>query len=229
MKQNEIKTKTLPYERFLSAGPKALTDAELLAIIIRTGTAGLSPVEMGEKLISMGEHYAPGLAGLHHLTLDEIMSVPGIGQVKGVKLKCVAELSNRISRSRSGKKVYFKSPKDIASYYMESLCHNEEEHVILGFLNHQMMLIGDEEISLGSVKGATISPREIYISAVKRRAVNIILLHNHPGGVPKPSLSDLELTRQIHAAGKIMDIRLIDHVIIGDHDYYSFLEEKLLD
>ncbi len=228
MEQN-CKNETLPYERFLSSGPKSLTDAELLAIIIRTGTGNMSPVEMGEKLISMGEHYAPGLSGLHHLTLEEIMSVPGIGQVKGVKLKCVAELSNRIARSRSGKKVIFKTPKDIATYYMESLCHNEEEHVILGFLNHQMMLIGDEEISLGSVKGATISPREIYIRAVKRRAVNIILLHNHPGGVPEPSLSDIELTKQIHAAGKIMDIRLCDHVIIGDHNYYSFMEEKLLD
>ena len=220
---------TLPYERFISAGPDSLTDAELLAIIIRTGSGELTPVQMGEALLRLGEKYSPGLSGLHHLTLDEIMSVPGIGMVKGVKLKCVAELSRRISTGNLGNKIFFRRPKDIAAYYMERLCHMEEEHVILGYMNHQMMLTGDEEISVGSVKGASISPREIYIRAVQRRAVNIVLLHNHPGGIPEPSISDLELTRQIHAAGEIMDIRLCDHVIIGDHCYYSFMENQLLD
>ena len=218
---------TLPYERFRSLGPSALTDAELLAIIIRTGTSKISPVQMGERLIMMGEKYAKGLAGLHHLTLDEIMTVPGIGEVKGVKLKCIAELSNRIARSRTADRICFDKPSTIADYYMEELCHKEEEHVITAFFNHQGILIGDEEISVGTVKDASLSPREIFINALKNRAVYITLLHNHPGGNPAPSNADIELTEQIKKAGKLLGIELCDHIIIGDHCYYSFLEHKV--
>ena len=221
-------TGLLPYERFLERGPEALTDEELLAIIIRTGTKDMSPVEMGHKLIKMGERYASGLCGLHHLTLEEIMSIPGIGEVKGIKLKCIAELSNRIARSKSGRRVIFRSPQDIAEYYMEAMCHREEEHVVLAFLNHQMMLLGEEEIAVGTVRSAVLSPREIFISAVKNRAVNILLLHNHPGGDPSPSAADLDMTGQIFKAGKLLDINLCDHIIIGEHRYYSFSEHNLL-
>jgi len=227
LKEDSTFRATLPYERFMALGPKALTDAELLAIIIRTGSGELTPVEMVTRLLNMSKKYGGGLSGLHKLTLEEIMSVPGIGEVKGVKLKCIAELSNRIAKSKIGERIIFKTPEIIADYYMERLCHCDKEHVIVGFLNHQMMLMGDEEISVGTVSQALLSPREIFISAIKNRAVYIVLLHNHPGGDPSPSVADATLTDQIKQSGKLLGIELCDHIIIGDHCYYSFLEHKV--
>ena len=227
LKEDSAYKDTLPYERFIALGPSALTDAELLAIIIRTGTSEISPVEMGMRLLQMGEKYGGGLSGLHNLTLSEITSIPGIGEVKGVKLKCIAELSNRIAKSRMGDKVLFRTPSAIADYYMERLCHLEKEHVIVSFLNHQMKLMSDEEISVGTVSQALLSPREIFISAVQNRAVYVALLHNHPSGDPAPSSADIRLTADIKKSGKLLGIELFDHVIIGDHRYYSFLEHKV--
>ncbi len=227
LKEDSVYRETLPYERFMALGPSALTDAELLAIIIRTGTSEMTPVEMGTQLLKMSEKYGGGLSGLHNLTLSEIMSIPGIGEVKGVKLKCIAELSNRIAKSRMGDKVCLKTPRKISDYYMERLCHCDKEHVIVSFLNHQMMLMSDEEISVGTVSQALLSPREIFISAIENRAVYIALLHNHPSGDPSPSLADVKLTQDIRKSGKLLGIELLDHVIIGDHRYYSFLEHKV--
>ncbi len=229
MDQLELKKTSLPYERFLEFGPASLTDAELLAIIIRTGTQGITPVEIGSKLLEMGEKYAEGLAGLHHLSLDEIMSVPGIGEVKAVKLKCIAELSNRISKSTMGIRKVFHNTADIANYFMEEMRHHETEHVKIVYFNNQMMLTGDEEMATGTVNAASISPREIFIGAMKNRAVRIAMLHNHPSGDPSPSIQDIDLTDRVNQAGRFLDIKLIDHIIIGDRRYYSFAENKLLD
>ncbi|WP_026523540.1 RadC family protein [Butyrivibrio sp. MB2005] len=227
--ENESYKETLPYERFSRFGAEALTDAELLAIILRTGTSTLTPTQMGALLLKKGEKYSEGLSGIHYLSLDEIKSVPGIGDVKAIKIKCIAELSNRIARCRSLQLLEFKSPAMIADYYMESMCHKDKEHVIVAFFNHQMAFIGDEVISVGTVKNASVSPREIFLSALKNKAVYIVLLHNHPSGDPIPSSADDEMTRQIYEAGSMLDIKLQDHIIIGDHRYYSYLEQHLLE
>ncbi|WP_029321412.1 RadC family protein [Butyrivibrio sp. AE3004] len=218
----------LPYERFMHIGAHSLTDAELLAIIIRTGTSNRTPMELGNAVLSMCNKYEMGLAGIKYLSVKELMSITGIGEVKAIKLLCIAELSDRIARSKAKIRLNCKNPKTIADYYMEEMCHYQREHVMLMCLNTQGQLISDFEISVGTVKTASLSPREIFIQALRDNAVQIILLHNHPSGDPGPSEADYELTEQISDAGRLLGIHLLDHIIIGDHKYYSFLENNVL-
>ncbi|WP_026660205.1 RadC family protein [Butyrivibrio sp. AC2005] len=228
LKENDSYKNMLPYERFMTLGAGALTDGELLAIIIRTGTSSKTPMEIGNSILNLCERYGKGISGIRHLTLDDMLSVKGIGEVKAVKLMCIAELSDRIARSRAMKRLDFNNPETVADYYMEKMCNYQREHTVLACLNTQDQLICEYEISVGTVKAAALSPREIFIHAVKNHAVKIILLHNHPSGDPTPSYADLELTEQIRDAGNLLDIKLNDHIIIGDHRYYSFKENNIL-
>ena len=218
----------LPYERFIEKGPEALTDSELLAIIIRTGTSKRTPMEIGSYVLSLCEKYGKGISGIRYLTLDDLKSIPGIGSVKAVKLMCIAEISNRIARSRASECLNFNNPMTVAGYYMEKMCNYRREHAIVACLNNQDRLICEFELSVGTVNSAPLSPREVFLYAIKNNAVKIILLHNHPGGDPTPSASDIRLTEEIKEAGILLDIRLLDHIIIGDHKYYSFSENKLM-
>ncbi len=218
----------LPYERFIEKGPEALTDSELLAIIIRTGTSGRTPMEIGSYVLSLCEKYGKGISGIRYLTMDDLLSIPGIGQVKAVKLMCIAEISNRISRSKAKNSLNFNDPRTIAGYYMEKMCNYRREHTIVACLNNQDRLINEFELSVGTVNSAPLSPREVYLYAIKNNAVKIVLLHNHPGGDPTPSSSDLLLTEELKKAGILLDIKLLDHIIIGDHKYYSFTENKVM-
>lgn len=216
----------LPYERFMKFGPEALTDAELLAILIRTGTTRHTPMNIAQMVLQQGSAYERGLGSLHHLTLQELEQIPGIGHVKAVRLKCIAELSNRISRAGMHPKRCLNSPSRIAGYYMEPLCHEEVEHILMLCLNSRYCLISEHELSRGTVNRALISPREVFLEALRDRAVYVVLIHNHPSGDPMPSGSDVGITRQVVSAGAILEIPLFDHIIIGDHRYYSFREDK---
>ncbi|WP_408071126.1 DNA repair protein RadC [Butyrivibrio sp. JL13D10] len=218
----------LPYERFMKLGAGSLTDAELLAIIIRTGTSGKTPTEIGNSILGLCSRFGKGISGIRYLSLDDMLSVKGIGEVKAIKLMCIAELSDRIARSRASQRLEFNQPYTVADYYMEKMCNYQREHSVLVCLNNQGQLICEYEISVGTVKSAPLSPREIFIHAVKNSAVKIIILHNHPGGDPTPSYADINLTEQIRDAGNLLDIKLIDHIIIGDHRYYSFKENNIL-
>ncbi len=218
----------LPYERFMQKGPEALTDAELLAIIIRTGTSKRTPMEIGSYVLSMCEKYGKGISGIRYLTMDDLKSIPGIGHVKAVKLMCIAEISNRISRSRARESLCFNDPEKVADYYMEKMCNFMREHSVIVCLNNQCQMICEFELSVGTVNSAPLSPREVFLYAIKNNAVKIILLHNHPGGDPSPSAADLKLTEDIKEAGILLGIELLDHIIIGDHRYFSFKENKLM-
>ena len=218
----------LPYERFMEKGPESLTDAELLSIIIRTGTSNRTPMEIGSYVLSLCEKYGKGISGIRYLTMDDLLSISGIGQVKAVKLMCIAEISNRIARSKAKENLCFKDPGTVAGYYMEKMCNYRREHAVVACLNNQDRLICEFELSVGTVNSAPLSPREVFLYAIKNNAVNIILLHNHPGGDPTPSMSDIRMTKEIKEAGILLDIRLLDHIIIGDHKYYSFTENKVM-
>lgn len=215
-----------PYERFIYGGEKALSDAELLAIILRTGRKGADAIEVAKDVLNMSGQY--GLSGLYHLTLDDLKKIKGIGEVKAIKLKCIAELSNRIVLSKRKDTIAFLKPDDFASFYMESLRHEEREKCICIFLDGSMHFIKDVTISSGCVNKSIISNREIFIEALSSKAVYIVLLHNHPSGNPFPSLSDKEVTERLNIASKLMEIPLIDHIIIGDNQYYSFKENGLI-
>ena len=228
LQENDNYRNSLPYERFMTFGPGSLTEEELLAIIIRTGTRTATPMEIAAKVLSIGGAREQGLNSLYHVSLQELMKIDGIGEVKAVKLKCLAELSRRMASDRTMKKLIFTEPETIAAHYMEQLCHEEKEQVLMVSLNHRMKLVDETVISVGTVNSSLLSSRDIFIHALRQGAVNILILHNHPGGDPTPSGADLQSTDKIRRAGQLLDIKLLDHIIIGDHSYVSFKEKKLL-
>jgi len=216
------KSPELPYERFFRFGAENLTEAELLAIIIRVGTKGQNALELAKKVLSLAKYPKDGLLGLYDVTLEELRSIAGIGEVKAVQLKCLTELSMRMSVAKARKGLNFTSPRQVADYFMEKLRHRPTECVILVCLDTKGQMICEKKISEGSVNMSLISPREIFLTALEMRAVSILLVHNHPSGDPTPSRSDKELTWSVRDAGDSMGIPLLDHIVIGDKCYASF-------
>ncbi len=217
-----------PYEKCLRDGPARLSDAELLSVIIRTGSKGETSLELAEQILNLGEP-GDGLVGLLHHSLPDLMKVRGIGMVKGVQLACIGELSRRIWKRKSrSNRLVFTSPQEIADYYMEDMRHLEKEEIRAMFLDTKQTLLKDACLSKGTVNASVLSPREVLIEALRCRAVTMALVHNHPSGDPSPSKEDLALTRRIREAGNLVGITLIDHIIIGDLCYLSFREQNLL-
>lgn len=218
----------LPYEKFISYGSRALTDSELLAILLRTGTRGISASELGEEVLTRTACYGNGLLGLYHIPLGELKKIEGIGEVKAVQLKTVAELSTRMAQARARSGLSFHRPDTVAAYYMERFRHENVEYIMLLFLDSGMRLIEEQILSKGTVNASLVSPREVFIHALQVQAAGIMLLHNHPGGSPVPSDNDLKVTERIRKVGQLTDIPLIDHIIIGDNQYFSFKESDLM-
>lgn len=216
-----------PYEKFMAFGPAYLTDAELLAIIIRTGTKGEDALELAKRILSLGGN-RDGLLGLHHLTLNQLLSVHGIGEVKAVRLKCIAELSSRIAETRALQRIQFERPQLVAEYYMEQMRHLEYEKIICIMLDNKVRMISEQTISTGTVNKSILSARDIFMKALEQHAVYIMLLHNHPSGDPTPSGEDVTATKQIRAAGNMLQIPLLDHIVIGDGRYISMAEQGML-
>ena len=216
-----------PYEKCVSYGPEFLTDAELIACIIRSGTKEYTSVALAERLLNMRKG-KDGLAGLCSLGFEELTDVSGIGTVKAVQILCVFELAKRMSRQQAKKALNFSEPESIADYYMEDFRHKEKENLLLLLLDNKSNLLGEKLVFTGTVNASIVSPREIYLEALKFHAVGIILLHNHPSGDPTPSDADRRITRKVRDAGSLLDIPLLDHIIIGDKNYVSFHEEGYL-
>ena len=224
LREGSVEEDLLPYEKFRRTGAGSLTDAELLAVIIRTGSGEKTPMDIGRLILEKAGTGEKGLANLNHISLNDLQKISGIGPVKAVKLKCIAELSRRMAAERTRPTLKFTDAGRIAGYYMERLRHEEREQVMLLSLSSRMCLIAESTISVGSVDRSILSAREVYQEAIRMGAVNIVILHNHPGGDPSPSKEDYESTDALMEAGKLMQIRLTDHVIIGDNNYFSFRE-----
>lgn len=225
-KIKDIPSEARPYERCFSCGPKVLTDAELLAVIIRTGANGIQSVELAEKIIHLTQNQ--GIMGLINLSAKELMSIKGVGMVKAVQIMCIAELSRRIAMAKHKETLKFTSPKAVADYFMEEMRHKEKEELKVLMLDAKSGLIAMSTVSKGTVNYAVASPREIFLEALKYKAVSIIIMHNHPSGDPTPSQNDFLCTKKIREAGELIGISLIDHIIIGDNKYMSFSEKNLL-
>ena len=209
-----------PYERCLDSGPEVLSDIELLAVLLRSGTQGCSALELAGKILKLCP-YEDGLGGLLRLTVPELRGVTGIGPVKAVQISCLGELSRRIARKQHIRRPQFPDAQSVAEYYMENLRHCEQEHVLCMLLDTRNRLLGEEEISKGTVNQSLFSSRELYITALSYHAVHVILVHNHPSGDVTPSREDIEVTRQAFEAGELIGIRLLDHIIVGDRQYTS--------
>lgn len=219
-----------PYEKCLREGTGALSDSELLAVILKNGIKGSSSIDLANEILAITEASPyPGLLGLMHLTLKDLMKINGVGQVKAIQLKCIGELSKRIAASAARLNLCFGRPETIAQYYMEQLRHEEQEFMICMMLDSSMHLLGEQILTKGTVDATLITPREVFLEALRFRAVSLILIHNHPSGNPAPSDEDILITERIYRTGELIGIHLVDHIIIGDHRYISFKEQGILE
>ena len=220
MKIKDLPDSSKPRERFLKYGKEALSDAELFAIILRTGTINENVVDMSNRLL---KEYS--LEKLYDCSLKELQEIKGIGPSKAMQILAMSELGKRYNNSKKPiKKI--SSAKDVFNYFHEKLKDEKQEHFYVLILNLQNHIIKEELISKGVLDSAIIHPREVFKPAIKHSASKIILAHNHPSGNPNPSNEDLEITKKLIEAGKLIDIKIIDHVIIGDGEWWSWLGQS---
>ncbi len=216
-----------PYEKAISQGVESLTDAELLAVIIRNGTRDMSSIDLANRILNT-HYFHKGLHGLQYIRREELLKIKGIGDTKATQLLAVAELANRMNAAKLKKELIFNNPDTIAVYYMERCKYLTRERTYIMLLSASHMLLKELQLSEGTVNGTLLSPREIFIEALRYEAVHIILIHNHPSGNPEPSEADIATTRQIFQAGKLLDICLSDHIIVGNGCYVSMMERGIL-
>lgn len=214
-----------PYEKCLHYGTEVLSDAELLAIILRTGTKGRSCVNIAQEFLTYKDK---SILNLYSMTLSEMMQINGIGQTKAIQLKCLAEITKRMTKTSRLSDVKLQSAGSVAAYYMEELRHERREKLMIAMFDAKCELLSDALLSIGSINASLVSTREIFQTALYHQAVYVIMIHNHPSGNPTPSEEDLLVTRKVYEAGKLLEITLADHIIIGDNRYFSFKEEHLL-
>lgn len=217
----------LPYDKFMRLGPENLSDAELLAIMLRTGTKDKTPIDVGREILKLaGEKW--GLLGLHHFGVKDLMRIPGIGEVKAVQLLCIAEIAKRTSNMQARTELTFDKPETVAAYYMERMRHRDTEELMLVLLNSKRHIIEESVLSIGTSNTTLISPRDICIRAMRNEASYIVILHNHPSGDPTPSRQDVLVTQKIKEVSDLVEIPLLDHIIIGDNRFTSFNQKGLL-
>ena len=217
-----------PYERFEMVGPHALTDTELIAIILRTGTVGEDVMSLSRKVLNLRSGKKQGLLALGSIPMEELTKIKGIGKVKAIRLKCVAEICSRMQMQKDETGLFFDTPDKVANYYMERLRHLETEHIYLILTDNKNRFIKEILLAKGTVNTAVLSAREIFIEALRYQAVHILLLHNHPSGDATPSLEDIQITHQIMEASRLMNILLVDHIIVGDNTFTSLKEKGYL-
>jgi DNA repair protein RadC len=220
----DVPTEERPRERMQTLGADALSNAELLAILLRTGSKSESVLHLSERLLIEAE----GLRNLSDMSLNEMTSLHGIGQAKAIQIKAALELGKRVGSLSREERYVIRSPKDAAFYLMEEMRNLKKEHFVCLFLNMKNQVLGKETVFIGSLNASIVHPREIFRSAVKRSAASIICLHNHPSGDPTPSPEDIQVTKRLSEAGELMGIEVLDHVIIGDQVYISLKEKGLL-
>lgn len=213
----------MPYEKLDKYGAKHLTDVELLAILLRTGTKDKSPLDLAREIMKL----AGGFRQISRLTLMELQAIKGIGRVKAIQIKAILEIAKRYHREAARSSYRIGSPREIAEYYMEEMCELQQEHFKVIALNTKNEIISDKDLFIGTVNRSLVSPREVFEYALKNSAVSVVLMHNHPSGDPEPSQEDILLTRRCAEVAKIMDIQLLDHIVIGMHTFVSLKQRQL--
>ena len=178
-----------PYEKCLLYGAGSLSDAELISVIIRTGSRGERCVDLAHRILNAGPD---GLLNLIRLDTEQLTGIRGIGPVKAVQLKCIGELARRIAVTQRKKQISLQSPESIASYFMEKMRHERKEQLMLAMFDSKGMLLGERLLSVGTSNAALISAKDIYRAALQEQAVYIVILHNHPSGNPEPSREDID-------------------------------------
>lgn len=207
----DIEESQRPRERLEKQGASALSNAELLAILLRVGMKGTSAVQMGQRLLYLCE----GLEGLKRVTFTELCQVEGIGPAKAAQIIAALELGGRIARKQPGDRVLITSPQDVADQVHYKMVGLEQEELWILLLDSRNQLIRTEQLYRGSLNSSSVRPAEIYKSGIRHNAASLIIVHNHPSGDPSPSPEDIQLTRMLIEAGKMLELPILDHVIIG--------------
>ena len=224
MKIKELPEFERPYEKLELCGEKALSNAELLAIIIKNGTKEKTSVEMANEILNLNTNQDKGdLNFLRELSLEELKNLKGIGRVKAIQIKATCELATRMSKPSNYKKIQIKSPKDVASLLMSDLRFEKREIAKIIILNNKNVVLKILDVAIGSGNFSNLNIRYILSETVKTNAPKIILVHNHPSGDATPSGADIVVTNKLKEAAEILNIELLDHIIIGNMQYRSIL------
>ncbi|MGI5901534.1 MAG: RadC family protein [Desulfitobacteriia bacterium] len=209
-----------PRERLLLYGPEVLSNKEILAIILRTGSKGENVLELAERILIQID----GLRGLSKISLPELKQIHGVGPAKATQIKAALELGKRSVSSDPFTRPTINSPADVAGLVMEEMRNLDREHFRIMYLNTRNNVLGIASVSIGTLNSSLVHPRECFKEAIRRNANTVILIHNHPSGDPTPSTEDLGITKRLVEAGKILGIEVLDHVIIGDKAFVSLKE-----
>lgn len=227
VKIKDLPEEQRPRERMWTLGAEALNDAELLALILGTGTKSESALMLAQRLLK-GDGGKKGLEYIYNASLEELSNLKGIGAAKAVKIKAAVEIGRRIASNFGVKKIVINSPKDVENLLKEEMRALEKEHFRVILLDTKNKVISVEEISIGTLDSSIVHPREVFKPAIKRSSSSIILVHNHPSGDPYPSKEDIVITKRLCEAGKLLGIYVVDHIIIGNSSF-SFKANGLLE
>lgn len=225
MKIKEMPLSERPYEKLEIFGAEILSNAELLAIILKTGTKQHSAISMAQQILKLGEHNQ-SLRFLQNISINEFMKIDGIGKVKAIQLKAIAELTKRIARPIDNQMIKVKAPKDVVELLMPELRYEKREIAKVILLNVKNVIVKIVNVSLGGANFTYIEPKDVLSEAIKMEVPKIILVHNHPSGDSKPSKNDFLITDRIYDAARLMGIELVDHIVIGDGTYESILKRS---
>lgn len=223
----EISETERPYEKSYKYGVEILSDAELLAVILRTGSRQANALSTAYRILDAHPIHK-GIVGLNYLTTEELEDISGVGKVKAIQMKCLAEISKRMAKASLKPFISFESPQSIADYFMENTRYLEKEYVYILMFDSKHKLLKDMRLSEGTVNSSLLSPREVFTTALKFEAVYIVLVHNHPSGDPSPSRQDIEITDRVSSAGRMIGIELSDHIILGNNCYVSLAERGII-
>lgn len=224
MRMKNVPLYERPRERLLRQGAALLSDSELLAILLRTGFEQQSAIDVAKQLLVAFQD----LHGLAQASQEELTRIKGIGPVKAIELQAAFELGRRLQQKRQFERTTIRYPRDVANLLMPEMRQLTQEHFICLFLNTKNHVTGKETIFVGSLDASIVHPREVFKEAIRRSSASVVCAHNHPSGDPTPSREDIAVTQTLKAAGEVVGITLLDHVIIGDGHFISLKEQGYL-
>jgi len=210
-----------PRERMQQSGAQSLSNAELLAILIRTGTRDASAIDLAHRILALSDE---GLHFLAHCSVEELSGISGIGPSKACQILSGVELGRRLARARLIHPRIINHPSEVVTYLLEDMKDLRQEWFRVLMLNQRKQVIGYDTVSMGTLNSTVVHPRDVFDRAIRRNASSMILVHNHPSGNPSPSREDRDLTRRLVDAGELLGIPIVDHVVVGNGTYYSFKE-----
>ena len=222
-KIRELPAHERPRERLVRLGSGALSTAELLAIVLRTGVGGESSLALATRLLSRHD----GITGLARASLSQLVAERGVGIAKAAQLQAALELGRRLALATPGQKPQIRSPGDAAGLLMPDMGHLEQEHFVVLFLDTRNRVLGTERLYKGSLNQSQVRVGDVFREAVRRNCAAIIVAHNHPSGDPAPSPEDVAVTRELVAAGRLLGVELLDHLVIGQQRWVSLRERGL--